>query len=686
MQMGIKFLLALNIAGFSYFSSAEELSPEQQDALDSLMELLVTDIATKTRPLDPDLAPGTVLVLTADSLHQLGIQRVGDALGIIPGVSFQGLQASPTVRGIGGTVASASGKIQYQLNGVPINELGTGGDAGLASLNIDAIDRIEIIKGPGAAVHGEFALSAVVDVITKKGKYISAGGGSGKNRHINVGYEKSFNEMTLNFEAGYERQNGQQVIAGPDRAVTFDFRNPDSSNSPGPVYEPIDDNHFTLTAANVNYLLSLQWLQSGKGVDFGTNDFLTTNTKDIVLQEQTFQTRVVADYDINSNIELSLSGLHHSFRRTFRNNQGFPVNFLFKYPVGTFADSTEVQSRYNLKADLTWFQSDKSTTSFGIFHENVDSKTAEISTNQDLDNNLPNLPFPAALPVPKSFPIGYAGRSRYINGIHLQQEMAFGDRLNTTIGVRYDRYNDIGDNFSPRAALVFEADNNKIIKASIGKAFRAPTFTELYNVTNVFGGNVNLSPETVTTTELSYIHRNDDKSRYELTMFYSEYNNLIGLTATGPATSSYQNIGDFKSTGAEFVMNYNVNNTLELEFDASYSDAKSDRSGTSFPGTGNWLSNASIIFQKSQYSSLSLKYTHVGKVFREETDIRSKLSGYNIFSLTGVFQKILLDGDISLGINNLFDNKVIQPALENTYIEDYPRPGRSFWFKYNKSY
>ena len=63
----------------------------QLDELAALEDLAFTDIATSTRPLDPDLAPGLVLILTSKDLRHSGAQTVGDALSLIPGITYQGL-------------------------------------------------------------------------------------------------------------------------------------------------------------------------------------------------------------------------------------------------------------------------------------------------------------------------------------------------------------------------------------------------------------------------------------------------------------------------------------------------------------------------------------------------------------------------------------------------------------------
>jgi outer membrane receptor protein involved in Fe transport len=130
------------------------------------VSIAVTRIATKTEHQSFQ-APGLISVLLGRDLLAKGVRTVGDALILVPGIE-PSFASSGTrqfvVRGIGKTFAS--GNIKFLLNDIPMNSTFTGQALPLLELPIEQVDRIEVIRGPGSAIHGEFAYSGVVNVIT----------------------------------------------------------------------------------------------------------------------------------------------------------------------------------------------------------------------------------------------------------------------------------------------------------------------------------------------------------------------------------------------------------------------------------------------------------------------------------------------------------------------------------------
>ncbi|WP_455218381.1 TonB-dependent receptor plug domain-containing protein, partial [Kaarinaea lacus] len=136
--------------------AADEHDPDA--ALQDLLQALEqeTEIATKTK-MNVDFVPGIVTVFYGDDLLARGIRDVKETLALIPGVELSistvGV-AQVFVRGIG--TAFSSGKLKVLLNGVPFNATLNVSTTAL-SLPTEQIDRIEVIRGPGSAIYGEFA-------------------------------------------------------------------------------------------------------------------------------------------------------------------------------------------------------------------------------------------------------------------------------------------------------------------------------------------------------------------------------------------------------------------------------------------------------------------------------------------------------------------------------------------------
>jgi len=130
-----------------------------------------------------DKAPAIVTVITGKEVRKSGARDLYDILARVPGfgvsISRYGLMMSE-VRGIK-TINSE--KIKFLIDGHSVNDvLYNSFSWGFNQISLDNIKRIEIIRGPGSALHGSSAVVGVINVVTKDaedidGVIVTAGGG-----------------------------------------------------------------------------------------------------------------------------------------------------------------------------------------------------------------------------------------------------------------------------------------------------------------------------------------------------------------------------------------------------------------------------------------------------------------------------------------------------------------------------
>ena len=155
-------------------------------SLEELMEMEVTTASkSPERQLD---APAIVEVLTKDELNRFGGTTLKDLLIRIPGLTaVSGYFTDRSMIGFPGDALQAptSRHVLLLINGRPVREVQEGGikTAMLEAFPVDAIERIEVVKGPGSVLYGSEAFAGVINVITttpeSNGVSVGALGGEG---------------------------------------------------------------------------------------------------------------------------------------------------------------------------------------------------------------------------------------------------------------------------------------------------------------------------------------------------------------------------------------------------------------------------------------------------------------------------------------------------------------------------
>ncbi len=143
-------------------------------------------------PQDPTLLPMGVSVITAEEIRSAGVADASDAIRWLGGVVTRidttgGRNPTLDIRGFGET---ASSNLVIMVDGVRVNE-GDMGGAAVSWIPVDSIERIEIVRGSGAVLHGEGATAGMINIITGRGMSedggaVSVGAGNNGTRDARV--------------------------------------------------------------------------------------------------------------------------------------------------------------------------------------------------------------------------------------------------------------------------------------------------------------------------------------------------------------------------------------------------------------------------------------------------------------------------------------------------------------------
>lgn len=179
---------------------------------------------------------------------------------------------------------------------------------------------------------------------------------------------------------------------------------------------------------------------------------------------------------------------------------------------------------------------------------------------------LPNFSYFDATGTSNSF-INTADRKNYFAS--LQDEWQIAKNWALLSGVRYDLYSDFGSSINPRTSLLWEPFSNFSAKLLYGRAFRAPSLSNLYLINNpVVIGNPNQKPETIDNVEIAFNYRVSHKLTLGLNLFNYWWQDVIRIASSNKSSSITQ-----MGHGGELEMNWQASE--KLKFVGNYAYQKS---------------------------------------------------------------------------------------------------------------
>lgn len=264
-------VFSIVIACYSpFFSYATEADDEWLNAFEQQ-----TEIATKTK-LNVKYVPGIVDILYAKTLRQRGYKTVLDALSRLPGIQTltSSYRTNPNVRGnISDTI---QGDVQILINGIPQVSGNDLQPFAALDMPLAAIERIEVIKGPGSAIYGEYAINGVINIITVKETeggtaYVKAG--DFDTQVYSVNQRTHVNDWKLSLAASRSTTDGSQPVVDNDAYSVYST--PLLSNAPGKADTRMLFDSFITQASYDNTIIDFNYMSTLQGDNFGSLEWLT---------------------------------------------------------------------------------------------------------------------------------------------------------------------------------------------------------------------------------------------------------------------------------------------------------------------------------------------------------------------------------------------------------------------------
>lgn len=567
--------------------SAMGVSVQAQDNNTAQPVQLDTIVVTTAGGYEQNIADAaaTISVITAEELEKKSYSDVTDALKNVPGVFVQGGGTNQTIsiRGLG------SAYTLFLVDGKPMNDgslLTTNGGVQGASVNflppIEAIERIEVIRGPSSSLYGSDAMGGVINIITKKHQ----------------------DKVTASVRTEYIKADQSNKV------------NNDATNTS--VY---------VTAPLIKNLLSLQVTGGLQTIEESSLQRNTTESGESEpdFNKKNISTKLVFTPDANNTLSAEFSNTQQqrthnpgksllaTATRTYseleKNN--YVLSHDAKYD--DWVSSSYVQFDQDQNNAITGRTVDKIQNPGGILFETLTANTQATYffdqhsltvggryLKENLEDGTTNQKADMAGKVTKM--------DRYQWSLFAEDTWNVTDKLALTLSGRFDQNEFFGDNFSPKAYAVYQANDNFTLKGGVISGYKAPSLrnSSPQYMLNSMGGaimpNPDLKPETSLTYETGFAFENRDLGLLASLMVYqTDFNDKITRSSRvagsrlpteaegGKAEYSQNEINDFvtnspfyqdnpsfpySSTG--YTFNYNVDEAqirgLELTTDYNVTD------------------------------------------------------------------------------------------------------------------
>lgn len=554
-RVTIAFLAMLLTAFAAFAGDPPQQQPRSEDKeLQDLLSIVQqeTEVATKTK-MNSDYVPGIVTVLEGDELEALGLETVGEALGMVPGMfAVRDRFSTQSVIARGLDFPFNAGNILILINSVPLTRPDAGITTTALSMPIEQVDRIEVIRGPGSVVYGDFAFMGLVNIVTRRDAVRAFVRGSRPHPSRDGGVATSFDAGGSKFGLNFSRFNSTDLPA------------------PAPL-RSVDDDRWYGVGTFERGGFSLTGETARRDYD-GHNPGNFSREKSGVL-----------DAKYTHALAPKLDG---TLRATWLRNT-------FEGPVSTFHGHL-----LRLGADAVWN---------GLNH-NSWVGGADFTTSTIDDATFAPAPRPGQ-PLGPQMRLAH-DRQRRINGVYLQDRIDVRDNVSVTLGARYDSYSDLDSRLTPRIAVAWRLSDRHIIKAQYAEGFRPPTFFELYSPIAP-GITPRYYFETNSTTELNYVYRAPSHVG-RLTLFRANLTNLIrpGGVITDPNARAQGAEAEWsQQVGAPLKVDANVSYT-ETEDPRTPGPRFPRQANAVAP---KWLGNVALLYRPMHGLILGSHLTHAGE-------------------------------------------------------------------------
>ena len=480
-------------------------------------------------------SPTAVFVITNDMIRRSGATSIPEALRMAPGVSVARIDSNKWAVGIRGFNDRFAGKTLVQVDGrVIYNPITSGVYWDAQDVMLQDVERIEIIRGPGATVWGSNTLNGIINIISKNSKdtqggLVVAGGGSEEKGFASARYGGSNEEDNLHYRVygkWFERDSaffpkGGSQLPPPPGGTPYTTAKDDWRKGQGGFRVDWD----ATETDTIKFQGDLFAVNSARG-DFrpqAAMPFAFQNNEDESSNGGNLLTRWQHQTGKDSSWALQFYWDHFG-RKSANNNNVNALNM--NHPVNVDVFNARVDT-YDLDFQHQFPLTENQKFIYGLGYRAQDTFFGGSSGDG-------------------GFVLGANPQNRnlYRYSGFLQDEFKLvDDRLYFTAGSKFEHNTYAGFQYQPSGRLLWTPSERQSAWAAVSRAVRIPNvgeeaiiitgFTPTPGVLVRTNPNRNLNAEDVLAYEVGYRAQPSDEFSFDTALFYNVYNNLIVAKGTG---------------------------------------------------------------------------------------------------------------------------------------------------------